>query len=219
MSTAIHPGRSIASVIDANPLAARVFTRHKIDFCCSGQRSIAEAAALVGVPLELLVEEIGTSPTAPLTATSELSTPDLIDHIVTRHHRPLDVELPRLDALADKVAQVHGGHVNLAVREHFVALCEDLVPHMQKEERVLFPWILAADRRARIPIGAMRDEHELVGEILRALRKLTSDYTPPASACNSWRALWGGLEALEADLHTHIHLENNILFPRVTTPG
>lgn len=216
MSISIHPESTVASVLDAHPIAARIFARHRIDFCCRGQRPIAEAAALVGVPLENLLGEIVGAAALPPEVPAGISTADLIAHIVARHHRPLDEELPRLTALAKKVARVHGGRQNLAIQEHFEALCDDLVPHMDKEERVLFPMLIANDRRAVMPIRVMHEEHDLVGEILRSLRTLSDDFTPPPEACGSWRALWGGLEALEADLHLHIHLENNVLFPRAT---
>lgn len=216
MSISIHPESTVASVLDAHPIAARVFARHRIDFCCRGQRPIAEAAAQVGVPLDHLLGEIVGAAAQPPAVPVGISTADLIAHIVARHHRPLDEELPRLGALAAKVARVHGGRTNLAIQEHFEALRDDLVPHMDKEERVLFPMLIANDRRAVMPIRVMHEEHDLVGEILRSLRALSDDYTPPPEACGSWRALWGGLEALEADLHQHIHLENNVLFPRAT---
>ncbi len=216
MSISIHPESTVASVLDAHPIAARVFARHRIDFCCRGQRPIAEAAAQVGVPLDHLLGEIVGAAAQPPAVPVGISTADLIAHIVARHHRPLDEELPRLGALAAKVARVHGGRTNLAIQEHFEALRDDLVPHMDKEERVLFPMLIANDRRAVMPIRVMHEEHDLVGEILRSLRALSDDFTPPPEACGSWRALWGGLEALEADLHQHIHLENNVLFPRAT---
>ena len=151
---------------------------------------------------------------SPLTTLSNLSTRGLIEHIVQRHHRPLDEELPRLFALAQRVADVHGGRLNLAVRDHYLALEEELVPHMQKEEGVLFPMLLSDDPRAPVTIKGMRADHELLDEILCELRRLTSDYAPPAEACGTWRSLWRGLEALELDLHAHHHLEDSVLFPR-----
>lgn len=218
MSSSLDPELSIASVLDTHPMAARVFARHDIDFCCHGGRSIAEAASAAGVPVDRLLDEI-SAPGVPVVERppASLPTPELIDHILVHHHRPLDDELPRLVGLADKVANAHGGRVHLAVREHVVALRDDLLAHMMKEERVLFPWILAEDPRARMPLAVMREEHDLVGNMLRSLKKLTNDYTPAPEACRSWRALWSGLQALTADLHQHIHLENNVLFERVTS--
>jgi len=215
MRPQISPDTTVASVLDSHPGAARVFARHKIDFCCRGQRPIGEAADHARVSLASLLDEIGDEEADEPLVDPDLSTSALIDHIIARYHRPMDEELPRLRALAEKVAQVHGGPVNLAVLEHFAALQADLEPHFQKEERVLFPMMKAGDPRAQMPIRVMHEEHDLVGEILRELRALTSDYTPPSEACGSWRALWLGLEALELDLHEHIHLENNVLFPRV----
>lgn len=216
MSQPILPDATLASVLDAHPGAARVFARHKIDFCCRGQRPIVEAADHAKVPLATLIEEISDEEADEPLVDPNLSTVALIDHIVARYHRPMDEELPRLRALAEKVAAVHGGPINDAVLEHFAALQADLVPHFEKEERVLFPMMKAGDPRVQMPIRVMHEEHDLVGEILRELRALTSDYTPPPEACGSWRALWLGLEALELDLHEHIHLENNVLFPRAS---
>ena len=217
--TCISPEHTVASVLDTHPGAARVFARHKIDFCCRGQRPIAEAAERASVPLAALVHEIESLAVEPPSVAPDLPTEALIALIVERHHRPLDEELPRLRALSIKVARVHGGPVNLAVADHFAALEAELVPHMDKEERVLFPLLTAGDPRSRAPITVMLEEHELVGEILRELRQLTHDYALPDEACGSWRALWQGLEALEHDLHEHIHLENNVLFPRALSPG
>jgi len=217
-STPISPEQTVASVLEAHPGAARVFARHKIDFCCRGQRPIAEAAERASVPFATLVQEIESLAVGAPTVAPDIETGALIELIIERHHRPLDEELPRLRALSLKVARVHGGPMHIAVADHFAALEAELVPHMLKEERVLFPLLSDHDARARMPITVMLEEHDLVGEILRELRVLTHDYAAPTEACGSWRALWEGLEALELDLHEHIHLENNVLFPRALTP-
>ncbi|MFO0745879.1 MAG: iron-sulfur cluster repair di-iron protein [Myxococcota bacterium] len=208
---------TVANVLDAHPVAARVFSRHKIDFCCRGGVPLSDAASAAKVTVEALLAEIAREETPSASVDWETRPiSELVAHIVERHHRPLDSELPRLLGLAMKVAKVHGGPLNEAVLERTRALVDDLVPHFQKEEQILFPLILAGDyRRALGPIHVMHDEHDLVGAILAELRVTTEDYTPPSQACASWRALWQGLDALEADLHLHIHLENNHLFPRV----
>jgi regulator of cell morphogenesis and NO signaling len=139
-------------------------------------------------------------------------------------------ELARLDALMEKVVSVHGGrHRELAeVQNTFRLLADDLLPHMQKEENILFPYIAALEVAAdggeaaaappfmtvRNPVRMMTFEHEAAGTLLRELRRLTSGYTAPADGCISYRTLYAALENLERDLHQHIHLENNILFPR-----
>jgi len=156
-------------------------------------------------------------PPRPITLLDpSISTEALIDHIITHHHRPLDEELPRLRALANEVARVHGGSVHLSVRDHFAALEQNLLPHIEREERIVFPLLAAHDPRAREPLQAMSDQHHIIGEILRELRRVTGDYRLPEAACGSWRALWQGLEVLDFDLHEHIHLENSALFPRAT---
>ncbi len=215
----ISPDVSVASVLATHPGAARIFARHKIDFCCRGHLAMGVAIRKSDVSFDALVGEIMASHDAPPAIDDSASTAALIDHIVARHHRPLDEELPRLLGLADKVARVHGGPTHAAVLQHMIALRDDLVPHMDREEQVLFPLMLAGDARAAMPIKVMSADHELIGEILRELAQLTQDYAAPAEACGSWRALWEGIGALQADLHTHIHLENNLLFPRFTPPA
>ena len=154
---------------------------------------------------------------------------DLVEHIVERYHRPLDEELPRLAQMMDKVLSVHGErHPELAeVSRTFARIQEELRPHMLKEERVLFPYVtrleslvpegaLDASPFGSIenPIAVMVAEHETVGEELVRLLRLAADYNPPEGACNTFRGLFHGFAELERELHEHIHVENNILFPR-----
>ena len=151
----------------------------------------------------------------------------LVDHLESTHHEYLWAEMPRLSALADKVVAVHGErHPELAaINDCYSTIRADLEPHLTKEERVLFPMIreLATASTAasfhcgslRNPISVMLSEHDTVGELLRQLRQLTDGYQPPADGCESYQALFAGLEQLEADTHLHIHKENNLLFPAV----
>lgn len=142
----------------------------------------------------------------------------MIDHILVTYHQPLYEELPRLESMARKVLDVHRDKDPQRLSELFSIYLEiqaELKQHMMKEEQILFPMIRQGQgARTGGPIAVMEKEHEAVGGALRRMRELTDDYTVPAEACNTWRALWHGLEALEKDLHQHIHLENNILFPR-----
>jgi regulator of cell morphogenesis and NO signaling len=144
--------------------------------------------------------------------------PELIEHILTAYHRPLDVALPRIGALAKEVLRIHGERDpkrHKGVLDAFLALANELVPHMQKEEEVLFPMLLDGhSQEALAPIAVMRQEHEMSDNMLRHLRELTDDYTPPADACGKWRELWSALEELERSLRMHVHLEDDILFPR-----
>jgi regulator of cell morphogenesis and NO signaling len=143
---------------------------------------------------------------------------ELIVHILQTHHVPLPGELQRLDGLLRKVVAVHGNKdpARFAeLRDAFDALTADLLPHMQKEERVLFPWILSGRQPApAMPIRVMEQDHALVDHLLTTIRRLTWSYVAPADACSTWRALWTGLAALDADLREHMRLENDVLFPR-----
>ena len=212
---------SIGSVAAEHPLATRVFARHGIDFCCGGGLPLSDACAARGVELDLVLgeidREIATSATDEVRWDDE-PLADLIEHIVHHFHEPLREELPRLVGMAKKVYAVHGEKdpERLGkILETIQGLRAELEEHMMKEEQVLFPMIVAGrGGMAMGPVSVMEAEHAQAGDMLRRLRQLTGEYLPPEDACNTWRALWAGLEDLEHQLHIHIHLENNILFPR-----
>ncbi len=215
------------------PNATRVFEKLKIDYCCGGGRSLGEACAVAGVDADevarLLAEASTVSAKMPPEITSG-TLAELIDYILERHHTFTREEMERITALADKVATKHGEHHPelVTVRALFQKLCEDLRPHMFKEEMILFPFIKQLELAARAgwqvpptpfgtvgnPVRMMMFEHDTAGDILRELRAATADYAVPADACMSFRALYAALEGFELDLHQHIHLENNVLFPR-----
>jgi regulator of cell morphogenesis and NO signaling len=221
---------TVGELVTERPSRARVFERFGIDYCCGGGQNVADAATQQQVDPAALYAALRAADAQPPTpedrnwATAPL--PELIDHIVATHHAYLRRELPRLMTLADKVESVHGArHAELGrVRETFEGVSNELQSHMLKEERILFPLIRQmADSGAfaaghcgsvRNPIRVMEMEHESAGGAAEELRQLTADYTPPEDACNSYRALLAGLAAFEADLHQHVHKENNILFPR-----
>jgi regulator of cell morphogenesis and NO signaling len=211
----------VGEIATAHPLATRVFARHNIDFCCGGGRPLEEAcaakdAALDTVMAELAVE-IDQEPGDQMNWSGE-PLPSLIDHILLTYHKPLTEELPRIDAMARKVHSVHGEKDPqrfAAIADTFGTLMVDLQNHMMKEEEILFPMIREGQGAGgQGPILVMEEEHVAAGQMLARLRELTDDYQAPAEACNTWRALWAGLADLERSLHEHIHLENNILFPR-----
>lgn len=211
----------VGQLATENPLATRVFARHGIDYCCGGGRPLAEVCAEKGLDTNAIVSEIEkeiNAPGDPAERWDEAPLDQLIDHILATYHVPLWEELSRLDMMARKVHQVHGSkdpEMLGGIVQVFTALKEELDQHMRKEEQILFPMIKGGQgAMAGPPVNVMHAEHESAGEALRRLRELTSNYTVPEEACNTWRALWHGLEALENDLHQHIHLENNILFPR-----
>ena len=217
------------------PQSTRIFERLKIDYCCGGNTSLVEACANAGVAVSDLEKMLAQGSNATSSEVIETdfqaaSLAELIDHILSKHHVFTKAEMLRLQALLTKVVDVHGAnHPELPrVESTFQSLCGDLNPHMFKEEQILFPYILELERAhtqtrpvpfapfgtVNNPIRMMMMEHDTAGEILRELRNLTTDYAVPADACISYQTLYSALQEFEADLHQHIHLENNILFPR-----
>ncbi len=203
------------------PLATRVFHRHGIDFCCHGGRELQDVCEARGLTTEEIVQEIRQELEAAPTAGrlwNEAPLGELIDHILATYHQSLREELPRLEEMARKVNKVHGPKHPGSLPELltvYLGLKAELEQHMLKEEQVLFPMIKRGHgAMTGGPVSVMEQEHESAGKALERLRELTEDYTVPEHACNTWRALWHGLAALEESLHQHIHLENNILFPR-----
>jgi len=202
------------------PLATRVFARHKIDFCCGGGAPLQKACEKRGLQVDAILAEINQEleSSEDTTQWNEAPFTDLIEHIVSTYHASLKEELPRLEMMAKKVNAVHGDKDPerlQAIETVFCEMKEELLSHMMKEEQILFPMIANGQgANATGPVSVMEHEHDSAGDALRKLRELTNDFTPPEDACNTWRALWHGLAALEQDTHQHIHLENNILFPR-----
>jgi len=217
----IDPGTRIGDLAARHPLATRVFARHGIDFCCGGGRTLATACAERGLEPATVLAEIEkevADTEAPETDWSNVPLGDLIDHIVREYHGPLRDELPRLTGMSAKVLQAHGDREPERLGELasvLAGLRSELESHMMKEERVLFPLIRQGrGSMAAVPVSVMEHEHDSAAEALRRLRVLTGDYEVPPEACNTWRALWAGLADLERAMHEHIHLENNVLFPR-----
>jgi len=216
------------------PESTRLFESLKIDYCCGGHQPLAQACASAGADVDDVMEMLAvvSQPNEEERALDfqNASLPELITHILDTHHVFTKSEMDRLQSLADKVLNAHGGnHPELVhLDELFTRLCADLKPHMFKEEQILFPYILAMAKAAgqnqprpvapfgtvNNPIRMMMREHDTAGQLLRELRLLTSDYKVPADACISYQTLYQALENLEKDLHQHIHLENNILFPK-----
>lgn len=212
---------TVASLATEHPLATRVFARYGIDFCCGGGRPLKEVCEEKGLDVSQVIDEIQqelASADKPEHRWDSEPLDKLIEHILETYHRPLDEELPRLESMAARVLEVHRDKDPRRLTELVVVyggLKAELLDHMAKEEEILFPMILRGQgAMAGGPISVMEHEHESAGTALRRLRELTNNYAVPPEACNTWRALWHGLEALETSLHQHIHLENNILFPR-----
>ena len=220
----------VGELVMARPETMRYFEGLGIDYCCGGHRGLGEACELAGQDAAKVLADLATlePPTAGVPSLKDWTTAplaDLIAHIVPTHHDYLREELPRLDMLMGKVLRAHGErHAELArVGEIFQALMADLMPHLMKEEQILFPFITQMERgqsrsscfgTVQSPIRVMETEHEAVGALLAELRELTDAYTVPADGCNTFRALYDGLETMERDLHLHIYLENQILHPR-----
>ena len=218
----------LGQIATAFPASMRVFEAHGLDYCCGGQRELGEACAAAGFAPEKVLDEIQQLRSVnPQTSKdwSQGSLTELIEYLLATHHVFTRTELARLAPLMDKVARVHGeNHPELnSIRLFFIELSNDLGPHLMKEEQVLFPYMLALDAgqtsascfgTVANPIRAMLGEHDQVGELLHRIRDLSMDFTLPEGACGSYQSLFMGLADLEADLHQHIHLENNVLFPK-----
>ncbi|MCB9383518.1 MAG: iron-sulfur cluster repair di-iron protein [Bryobacterales bacterium] len=223
--------RTIGELVAEAPLRANIFEKRRIDYCCKGRRSLAQVCAEEGLPIDELIAELEQEPRreSPLDWAPQPLT-ELAGHIVDRHHGYLRSALPSVALKLDKVVQAHADrHPALQeLRRVFTALADELTSHMAKEEMVLFPHVAALEKAernqepappapggsVRNPIQMMEHEHDDAGRALSRIRELTSDHEPPAGACNTFRALYAQLAELERDLHTHIHLENNVLFPR-----
>lgn len=227
--------KTVSELATEIPDATRVFEHFGIDYCCGGSQPLEIACRRAKIPVEDLLRSLEDSNALAQkkSATHDFQSmrpTDLIAHIAATHHAYVKREIPRLQQLLAKVVAVHcAGHPELAaVQRTFAGLSSELHSHMMKEEMVLFPYIVkleeARSRREHAPqapfgpisnpVHMMEMEHEAAGQALRQIRMLTGAYTPPESACFSYRTLYSALKEFEADLHQHIHLENNILFPR-----
>jgi regulator of cell morphogenesis and NO signaling len=218
---------TVGEMVVERPSRARVFERHRIDYCCGGKMTLSAACARRGLdPQQVLAEiEANDQAVAPdETDWNQSPLPSLVDHLLDTHHVYLREAMERLAFLAEKVARVHGEHHPELQEVHglFEKFRQEMIDHMAKEEQILFPAIgkLVEGSDAPFPfpidrpIGVMNSEHEEAGRDLERLRDLTSGYRLPEDACNSYRALFSGLSELEQDTFQHIHKESNILFPR-----
>ncbi len=228
--TTIEMTTTLAETINAFPSLASELERRGLDYCCGGQRTLAEACLEAGLDPASTAAELTDLSARSDEVAAEWATMDavtLADHIVETHHRFLWDELARVTALAAKIVSVHGErHPELTpIYACFAQIRADLEPHMLKEEQVLFPMIreLATSTGTpefhcgslRNPISVMLAEHDAVGELLAELRRLTDGYRPPADGCATYAACFAAMEEIEADTHLHVHKENNVLFPMV----
>lgn len=215
----IEPSATLADLAVRHAGASRVFYRLGLDFCCHGRVRLDEACAKHELETDRVIEQlqaaIAQAPAEP--RISEAPMPELIDHLLERFHADHREEVPRLLAMARKVEEVHADKPTCprGLAAHLARMAEELEEHMQKEEQVLFPMLLAGrGAMAGMPISIMEEEHRDHAKNLERLRALAHDFQPPEDACNTWQALYLGLAELEQQLMEHIHLENNALFPR-----
>jgi regulator of cell morphogenesis and NO signaling len=226
----LDPEQTVGEFVRQKPTRARVFESLKIDYCCGGKVSLVRACEKRGVDVSEVLQAISTSDEkadlGALVDVDSMELTELANHIEATHHAYLREELPRLDAMTEKVARVHGDKDErlFQMRQAFIALKAELEPHMMKEERILFPIVRqleASPERQEFhcgsvanPIRQMEHEHDQAGDALAILHESTDGYTPPDWACNTYRAMLDSLARLEADMHQHIHKENNVLFPK-----
>ena len=196
------------------PGSTAVFRKLKLDFCCGGQISLADACEQKGLDAERVASELSKlvrSDALPAAQDARA----LIDHILQRYHEVHRQQIPELIRMARRVESVHREHpmVPAGLAELLEEMEAELLDHMAKEEHILFPMLREGDPIATQPIRIMRHEHFSHGEQVEKLAGMTHDHTPPPDACNTWRALYSGIAQLTDDLISHIHLENNVLFP------
>jgi regulator of cell morphogenesis and NO signaling len=229
----LHENQTVSEIAIAHPETVGVFESLGIDYCCGGGRTLKQACQRQNLGVEYVLGRLSAVPSraaaveenwtaAPLSA--------LARHIVERHHAYVQRELPALNARLKKVVDKHGANhpETVEIQQLFAALSHELLAHMRKEEQLLFPHIERVEAAVRAgspapraffgsvaaPISRMLAEHDDAGELTARIRQLSGDYQPPPDACPTFQALYAGLRDFERDLHQHVHLENNILFPR-----
>jgi regulator of cell morphogenesis and NO signaling len=223
---------TVGEIVAAFPGASNLMKTYKIDFCCGGGRPLSEALRQKGIDEKNFLEELNRLHQQTLEKQQQnvdwRNAPlcDLIDHIVQNHHAYLLKELPLLSEFVTKIFRVHGGaHPELAqLHRLFHQMKTDLEQHLVEEEGTVFPLIKEAERagtreafqKANETIAKMEDDHSAVGELLKEMRNITDDYRLPEGACRTYTLTFQKLEELESDMFQHIHLENNVLFPRVS---
>lgn len=225
--------RTVGEIVAEDYRTAGVFKKYGLDFCCGGGRPVAEACERKGIDLDTLLNELSvvTQEKSQNDNYQEWSPDFLADYIVNTHHRFVRDKLPEIEIYARKVAKVHGSRhkeLNVILNE-FLMLKDELLNHLEKEEKMLFPYIKELvkweksgekmDQKPHFgtvenPVRMMEVEHDEAGESMAKIQKLSNNFTPPEDACASYRVLFQNLEGFQDDLHKHVHLENNILFPK-----
>lgn len=238
MDTQLLRNMTVKDIVVQHPETRVILERLGIDYCCGGKTPLAQAARHAGLSTDRVLADLdqalqaGAGQTAVQDWTAASAT-ELADHIEQTHHVFMKEQLPRLSALFDKTLRAHGdrhGAMLEQLKQIFTGLKTDIEMHLAKEEQILFPLIRQMEAYQQgqgpapevhcgtvaNPIGQMEFEHDQAGQFLAQIRAITSDFQLPEDACETFRALYDGLREMEADLHEHIHLENNILFPEAT---
>lgn len=218
----------VRDIVNEAPKTSDIFKKYRIDFCCGGNTPLSTAVSGKNVELDDLMQELtlayeNSERNDDAAIWTDSPSEEIIQHIIERYHRPLDEELHALSPYVTKVSRVHGeNHPELLnVFQLFNELKQELLDHTAKEEATSFPLLLTLDdpqteNKEEIVevIRELEEEHDHAGDILKQLREITDDFTPPVDACGTYRLVYKRLEMLEGDTFMHVHLENNILFPR-----
>jgi len=233
----LDSSRTVREIALEMPSATRVFEKLGIDYCCGGGKKLEQACQQANLAVEKVLTDLEQAEKSRAARGengrdwSREPLAEVIGEILKKPHAYVKAEIPRLTGLAEKVAGKHGEKhpETIRVNELFTDLANELTMHLMKEEMVLFPYVIRLEEAivanepvlppscfgtVQNPIAMMVTEHDGAGNILRQLRETTGDYNLPEDACTSYRTLYNGLIEFEADLHQHIHMENNILFPR-----
>lgn len=225
----IEQNQTVGSIVAADYRTAVVFKEYGIDFCCGGGKSLGDTCVSKGIPVDQISRHLES-----VQVQSTISdTPDfnswslflLSTYIEEKHHAYVRQLLPKIGEFALKVARVHGQRhpETVEIWTRWDALAADLSAHLLKEERILFPYVRQLDKGATEPapfgsvanpVAVMMQEHESAGELMQEIRELSNQFTPPDDACVTYKVLYQLLQDFETDLHQHIHLENNLLFPK-----
>lgn len=215
-----YANQPLSEIAISLPMASAIFRRNRLDFCCGGKQTLKDACQKKNLNLDQIISQLKELTPDSTFKIQDKPLSEITQFIIQRYHDDLRKRIPELIQLAGKVERVHHDHE--ACPRGLTSLMENLfqemMMHMMKEEQVLFPLIDSGrGSMAMMPVKVMISEHEGHGRELEEVRRLTSDFTPPADGCGTWRALYNGLEKLEEELMEHIHIENNILFPSALT--
>lgn len=229
----LNESQTVREIAIANPASIRVFESLGIDYCCGGRRPLSDACERANVPLARVLQMLtgaGQSSALDETQWNDASLTEVMAHIVNKFHTAARQDIVRLQPLLEKVCSKHGAaHPELlSIKELFAAIAQELYPHMLKEEQFVFPYLQQMETAVlaqqpispaffgsvQTPIAKLLTDHDDAGALTSKIRALSNNYAAPAAACPSYLGLYQGLKEFERDLHQHVHLENNLLFPK-----